>query len=673
MRKLWILVAAYMIMIQVRAQENVVEALVEDQVKEDDDHEQEEDLQVLQYLIKHPLDINTAGPEELSVFPFISVLQAEKLVLYRKMLGPLQQILELQAVPGWQAEMIRKLKPYITVGVQESQLNLILSEAGKGRQQLLTRIAMRSFAGKEYLGSSPAVLFRYQYRSKYLQGSLNTEKDSGERFIQNGKGISFISFHIAIQGKGFIRQMVIGDFLVNLGQGLIHWQGRSAGKTGMPIMIMRQLPMVQPYRSNDENRFHRGLGLIMKKGRMEGGLFISADRIDANRKPDSVTGRIIISSVLTSGYHRTLAELDDKDALGVKSIGAALRYQSGEFRSGINVIHHLFSYPLAPEYEPYRVFAFRGSHMANYSLDYQHTLRNTHFFGELAVSENRQLAFLQGVMFSADPRLDISFLLRKISRAYHAFQGHAFTESAEPANEEGFYTGASFRISPMVTLDAYLDHYRFPWLKYRLDMPGWGREYLLQASWRPGKKTTMYWRYRDEQKIGNLSEIQKDLPSAVQNLSTSNQFPPVLDYPGSPGLSRKINWRFHLDHHFSLRVEWRIRVEYTSLLQLNRRESGFLFFSDIFWAPGNSRFSFNARIMRYETTSYASRIYAFENDVMYYNIVPAFFGKGSLAYVNVHFSPGKNLQVFIKSAIQYNDNTMPASKMFRAQFIYSWN
>ena len=101
----------------------------------------------------------------------------------------------------------------------------------------------------------------------------------GERILQKGHGISFVSFHLALYGKKNQRNMVVlGDYLVNIGQGLIHWQGRAVKKTGLPIMIKRQQPAIQPYRSNDENRFHRGLAMVIEQGKLSTSFFFSCSQ-----------------------------------------------------------------------------------------------------------------------------------------------------------------------------------------------------------------------------------------------------------------------------------------------------------------------------------------------------------------------------------------------------------
>jgi hypothetical protein len=74
--------------------------------------------------------------------------------------------------------------------------------------------------------------------------------------------------------------------------------------------------------------------------------------------------------------------------------------------------------------------------------------------------------------------------------------------------------------------------------------------------------------------------------------------------------------------------------------------------------------------MTCETTSYESRIYAFENDVMFYNIVPAVYGKYGRVYINGNVDLSERLRVFIK--IAKNFPNYRREWLSRVQFIYSF-
>jgi hypothetical protein len=59
--------------------------------------------------------------------------------------------------------------------------------------------------------------------------------------------------------------LALGDYTVNLGQGLIQWQGLAFGKSAEVTSIKRQSAVLQPYRSAGEFYFYRGAGITLQK------------------------------------------------------------------------------------------------------------------------------------------------------------------------------------------------------------------------------------------------------------------------------------------------------------------------------------------------------------------------------------------------------------------------
>ncbi len=94
----------------------------------------------------------------------------------------------------------------------------------------------------------------------------------------------------------------------------------------------------------------------------------------------------------------------------------------------------------------------------------------------------------------------MSFVYRNISPGYQSLYTNAFTESTFPTNEKGLYTGISIRPHSFWRLDAYADFYKFPWLRYLVDAPTIGVDYLAQLTYKPNKQLEVYARYRTETK-----------------------------------------------------------------------------------------------------------------------------------------------------------------------------
>jgi hypothetical protein len=65
----------------------------------------------------------------------------------------------------------------------------------------------------------------------------------------------------------------------------------------------------------------------------------------------------------------------------------------------------------------------------------------------------------------------------------------------------------------------------------------------------------------------------------------------------------------------------------------------------------------NLRFQYFETGDYNSRLYAFENDVLYSFSIPPFYDKGIRSYVNVNYDVSKKLTIWVRLA-----RTMYASR-----------
>ena len=64
---------------------------------------------------KNPVNMNTADENDLRELKILSGLQIANFISYRKLFGKFISIYELQAIPSWDVQIIKKLLPFITV------------------------------------------------------------------------------------------------------------------------------------------------------------------------------------------------------------------------------------------------------------------------------------------------------------------------------------------------------------------------------------------------------------------------------------------------------------------------------------------------------------------------------------------------------------------------------
>ena len=595
-----------------------VQAESGDEVFEDDSW-----MEQLAFLKRHPININTAVEPELAQLLVLSPMQISNLLRYRLLMGPLIHVNELQAVPGWTPELIRKLLPFITVANQSITTKKLWERIAAAQKTFLFRYTQQFKSDKpgNYLGPPQHVLLKYQFNyGKLLQLGLLLEKDAGEPWLVN-KSSDFTSFHFFIREIGIVKAFAVGDFQLNMGQGLIQWQGMSTKKSGNALMIKRQDALLKPYRSAGEANFHRGIALAIGKGRWEWMSYVSVRKFSANVITDSVGGSFV-TSIVNSGYHRTVSEMDDRNKLVQVSTGASICYNVRGGRIAMNAARFNFSLPFQKSQEPYDLFALAGKTLRNYSIDYSYTFRNLHLFGEFAVDQRLNKACLNGLLVSLDKRLDLSLLFRSISPSYTSINANAFTENSAPNNETGLYTGVALRPAQHCKVEAYADFFYSRWLRYRVDAPSLGSDFLLQCSWTPNKRFSLYARWKLENKEENSS---------------------IEVYPIATVISRqRKTFRAHLSWDCSRTLSLRKRWE-TSFYNNNvSAERGALFYTDLLFHPPFKPYGLSARLLCFETDGYNSRIYSYEKNVLNAFSVPFFSGKGLHASLNVHFDCNKN-------------------------------
>ena len=622
------------------------EQQMENNTENNADAETEDDAyqQQLQQYIKHPINLNIADESELRELKLLTPLQIENFVSYRNLLGRIISVYELQAVPTWSVDVIEKILPYIIIGNTENAFITIKNRLKNGEHSFLARVSQILQRSKGYLldsssthnfyaGSPQKILIRYKYQYKnLLQYGIIGEKDAGEQFFRGKQraGFDFYSAHFFTRNMGTIKALALGDFTVNMGQGLTQWQNLAFKKGGDVLNIKRESAVLRPYNSAGEINFHRGVGITISRRHFETSAFASYKKIDANLITDSSqTTEDYISSLQTSGYHRTKSEITDKGIQHQVAFGGNISYKYKLLHLGLNGIQYKFKLPINKGNEPYNIYALKGSALGNYSFDYSYTFKNLHFFGEAASSNNGGKGFINALLVSIAGNADMSLVYRNISPGYQSLYSNAFTENTNPANEKGLYTGLSLHTAGPWKLDAYADFYKIPWLKLRVDGPSAGQDYLVQLTYKPNKQFELYSRFRYSSQVVNFN------PDAI-TLS------PVIAQP------RK-NWRSQFSFKISPTLTLKSRVE---MVWLNTKtafqEQGFLYYIDVNCKPQLRNWSGNIRLLYFETDSYNTRLYAFENDVLYSYSIPVFYDKGIKYYINANVNILKRITIWFR-------------------------
>lgn len=656
-----------------------IDAIIEDSMSDlesDDQTDWTPFTDRLEDLLKHPLNLNSATLEELLALPGLNSITAKGLIDYIFEFGALSSIYELQAVPGFDLATFQKIKPYVTVGdarakdispgvvhPQGPSLKEILKESSHEwlnrtvftvEEQKGYTPADTSSTGRvssRYLGSKYRLYSRYRWRfARNFSVALTAEKDPGEKFEwapkQNTYGFDYLSGHFFLRDFGRLKRLVVGDYTLQTGQGLALSSGLGFGKGAAVINSLKRRDFgIRPYASVNENQFMRGAAATYAIKNLYFTGFFSRTGLDANISArDTLTDEIeLVSTLQTSGFHRTTSELEDKDAIKETMYGGRLQYKSRWLNVGATHFFQDFGADLQPSAAPYQRFNFSGQQNFLTSVDADLTYKNFNFFGEFARSKSGGTGLTAGMLSSLSPTVSLSLLYRRFERDFHSNRAFVFAERPTTArNETGIYAGLEVTPNPKWVFSSYFDQFWFPWQNFTAAFPSQGYEYMAQLMYKPKRSTAAYIRYRSDNKETNATEFE-DGQQVEYIIPTRKQY-----------------LRFQFDHKLDRNVKIRTRAEHSWWKRGDEEQTtGFLIFQDLTYKIGY-KLKLTGRYAIFNVEDYDARIYAYENDVLGFFSIPAYYRQGSRYYLIVNYKPTRNLEFWLRYARSKfpNENTL---------------
>jgi hypothetical protein len=583
--------------------EQLFESLLESDESEADNSEL---LDQVEWLQEHPLDLNKASAVEFSSIPQLSSAEISAIVNYRKLIKRFTSVEQLSMMPDGGEEILRKVRPFVVVEGAAEQGRTDIALRTRALRDLQPRKGFRenSFAGSSLKNYERLTLTPGQQ----VQAGVLFEKDAGERTSDG-----FISGYLSVSDWSFISRLVVGDFIVEAGQGLVLWRSSALSKGSEAITVAKRNALaIQPYRSTDEFHFFRGGALTSEFAMGEQTVAVS---VFASRRSLAATAtESSVSSFYEEGLFRTESERARKNALVEKLVGGRVEVRSGnDWNFGGSFYRSTFDKPIVAQ----RVFEFSGRTAMAGGIDGEMrfggvvgSASHVTLFGELARSEG--VAGVAGAVLSFGRRTNVAALLRSYSPRFVSLHANGFGERSDTKNERGFYIGAEAEISRGFRLTGYLDHYAFPWRTFSTPLPASGRDILVQCDASLTRTLDLVLRYSHKK--------QESSESSTDSLQRSIR--PMVDRH-----QQKLRLTATLQAGKNLRLKGRAEATTVTYPLLERSEKGFLFYQDIQHKLSRS-FTLEARLIFFHTDSYDSRVYEYENDLRGVFANLALYGKG---------------------------------------------
>jgi len=611
-------------------------------------------------LIQHPININTATASDLEELMFLNNTQIAALIDFRRKNGDFTSIYELKNIEGFYVDLVLSIKPYIIIAPSRVSSGPRLRSVFKyGRHQVVMRYgrvlqqqkgyapitdsALAANPNARYLGDPNKLYLRYKYHySNLMSIGFLGEKDAGEEFFKgsNPYGFDFYSAHFFIRDRGRLKALALGDYHLEFGQGLTLWSGLAFGKSAAAIGIQKRQRGVRANTSVNENLFFRGGAATLELlSGLDFTAFYSNKNVDAglNQKDTLNNEEYVFSSITESGFHRTPSEVAKKGAVNEQIFGGNLSYRYRALQIGATAYKSIYGIDLVKDITPYQIYDFQGNNNFNAGVDASYANRYLSVFGEFSMSQNGGTAFLVGGIFNLHPRLTFSLLYRDYSPDYQVFYAVPFSESSRAQNEKGMYFGAVVNIGSRSDFKVYYDMYSFPWLRYRVNAPSNGDEFSLLYENRLNRHFNFNIRYRNENKM--LNETAEDV--SIRAITST----------------LKQSLRFHINYAPFHQIYLKSRVEFSKYQhQPQAAGTGYLIYQDIQYRPENFPMKISLRYALFNTDNYDTRIYAYENNVLYKFSVPAYYYQGSRFYILLNYTINSHFTFWLHFAQTYYSN-----------------
>ena len=581
-------------------------------------------LERLSEIEERPAAINSGDEEEIARLFFLTEFQVKILVDYVTRKGDIVSLYEMALLPAFDRETVILMAPYITLEPSDKKNGF------PSRSTTLIMTASTRIVPEDDASGGFRSLLRFRHEGPTLSYGLTAENDPGEPFtFDKAAGPDFISAHLMYQGREFIKRIIIGDYSLRFGEGLVFNSGSWQGSWLSSPSFMTGRSALRQYTSTEENNFFRGVGCLL--GSITRGivLFASSNYIDASLLFDGDSNAVAVTNLVKGGLHDSPSAREARNSLTETMAGLHLSWGTDKFRSGLTSSLTWFSMPFQPDtMKPENIADFAGDRLLNMAVDFKAGTGHLLFFAEAAVSFPGSWAATGGIRARPSDRVTFNILARHFSPGYHAFHSGAFCASSAASNETGLAASLHLEIARHLFVSAGADHYRVPWLRYRSSSPAYGNRAEIKCEYLPRNDLSLRLTFTSAAR-----EYDLENKSGISFSETTTRRLLAFTFSCSPAEN----------------IGLTTRVSASQITPSG--EKGFLLCQDISYSLHAVPLRLWFRYALCSSDGYDSRLYAWENDLLQSFSVPAMYGECSRAFVMISWKPAEKIDLRAKYAV----------------------
>lgn len=625
------LVVSFWVEAQTNKEQHIQQLLEFIQQEEQDNEAQ---LNVWWHYLEHPLYVSQLKHSELKELAFLSPLEIKNILAFCSKHKPILHLYELQYTPALSQQSFLLLMPFLRIQHKSKQLNT------KNKQEVILRFA-QTFKSAQTASQPEKIYTHFRSQQKWFRFGVQGEKDAGENWPHRG-GFDFGSAHLYLQHPTKNIQVALGDYHIQIGQGLLLYQGYSNGVGAQITGIKRNNFRLKPYTGTNENDFFRGLATQLQDKKVQLALFYSNRWRDAKIYEDSTKSYFITFS--NSGIHSSISEKEKKDQLKEVNYGISARINQQKFVLGW---HYLHTHYKIPQEKITSTFRINGKNFHNTGFDFSFDIKNHHFFGEWA-SDFQKKAWLVGSLSPLSQLCSLALLYSKNESGYHAPYAQLFNGQATGAYH--FYAGLLYEINPKINFSFYhITASKGTAQRATLLFPN-DRKFFYQLSYRKRHVAHSYLQYQYSKKqIATAGEYKNLIPN--------------------PAILRKLRWHSEISLNKAWKFRWRVEFQdYSS--DTEKYDHAWMIYQELKYKKPESSLSFLIRYALFDT-QFQTRIYAYEQQVRYQYASTLYYGQGEQIYGLLHYKMNKRWALWLRCSyfsfqrLQENHNTQHITAQIR--------
>ena len=593
----------------------------------------EEMYNSLSDMTQNKINVNTATRQELEALPFLSEKQVMDIMEYIYQHGAMKSLNELMSIESIDYSTRQLLQEFLYAGNKPDKVFPSLSNIikyGKNELSIYTKIPTYERVGDatdgDYLGYPYKFWARYSFSyAKNVRIGIVASQDAGEPFFSqsNKYGFDQYSGFIQLNGLGPVESLIVGRYSISAGMGLVMNNGFSLGKTSMLQDLGRQRNALRPHTSASEYGYMQGVAATIRlSDAIRITPFISYRKTDATLNDDGS-----ISTLIYTGYHRTISEINKKHNTSLMAGGMNARWSHKDFSLGATAVFTHIDRPLRPNKSAaYKRIYPEGSDFFNVSLNYSWLHYPFSVNGETATNANVAIATLNTLGWHLSQYVEVMGIYRFYSFKYNSLYANVFSEGGKAQNESGLYLGVRWQPKYGIDILAYTDFAYFAWPKYGVSQSSYASDNVVSGSYKTGN-WMLSGKYR-------LHLRQKDSKS-------------------KSGLS----WQ--TEHRLRIGAEWtaygwtsRSQLDFSSASSSSSNESvsqGFMITENIGYDTGKWQIFAGGKY--FNTDGYDCRLYSYERAMPHTFSFPAYYGHGIRYSLAATFTPVPALQFTAKAGV----------------------